>query len=122
MNGPGFRLSHMAELLGRRLQGEDMTVTGVNTLEEAGPTEVSFLANPKYASQLADTRAGAVIVRPEHAHEVRRALIGDDPYPAFARAIGLFARPQGEFAGLSPLASIHPEAVLGEGCAVAPFA
>ena len=122
MNGPGFRLSHMAELLGLRLQGEDMTVTGVNTLEEAGPTEVSFLANPKYASQLADTRAGAVIVRPEHAHEVRRALIGDEPYPAFARAIGLFARPQGEFAGLSPLASIHPEAVLGEGCAVAPFA
>ena len=58
MNGPGFRLSHMAELLGLRLQGEDMTVTGVNTLEEAGPTEVSFLANPKYASQLADTRAG----------------------------------------------------------------
>lgn len=38
MNGPGFRLSHMAELLGLRLQGEDMTVTGVNTLEEAGPT------------------------------------------------------------------------------------
>lgn len=122
MSGTSFRLSRMAELLGLRLQGGDMAVTGVNTLEEAGPTEVSFLANPKYASQLADTRAGAVIVRPEHASEVARALVSDDPYPAFARAIGLFAVPQGGFEGVSPLASVHPDATLGKGCAVAPFA
>lgn len=122
MSGSSLRLSRIAELLGLRLQGDDMDVTGVNTLEEAGPTELSFLANPKYASQLAATRAGAVIVRPEHAHEVARALVGDDPYPAFARAIGLFAVRQGEFSGISPLASIHPEARLGAECAVAPFA
>lgn len=121
MNGPSYRLSRIAELLGLRLQGEDMDVTGVNTLEEAGPTEVSFLANPKYAGQLAHTRAGAVIVRPEHAAEAARALISDDPYPAFARTIALFAVPQGEFSGISPLASIHPEAELGEGCTVYPF-
>lgn len=122
MNARTLRLSRIADQLGLRLQGEDMDVTGVNTLDDAGPDELSFLANPKYAPRLAETRAGAVIVRPEHAHEVTRALIADEPYPAFARAVALFASPQGEFAGVSPLASIHPDAVLGEDCDVAPFA
>ena len=124
MNGPSYRLSQIAGLLGLRFQGpgeDDIEITGVNTLEEAGPTELSFLANPRYVGQLADTRAGAVIVRPEHAAEVTRALISDDPYPAFARAIGLFATPQGSFSGISPLASIHPEAEVDEGCTVYPF-
>ena len=111
----------MAETLGTRLQGEDILITGVNTLDEAGPSELSFLANPKYAQQLATTRAGAVIVRPEHADEVKNALICEDPYPTFARAIGMFAAPQGSFHGVSPLASISPEAELGEGCIVYPF-
>lgn len=126
MNAPAYRLSEIAARLGLSLQGadagDDLLVTGVNTLEEAGPTELSFLANPKYAKQLAGTRAGAVIVRPEHAGEVARALISDDPYPAFARAIGLFAVPQGEFSGISPLAFLHPDAEPGEGCTIYPFA
>jgi len=125
MNAPAYRLSEIAARLDLAFQGvdagDDILVTGVNTLEEAGPTELSFLANPKYAKQLSQTRAGAVIVRPEHAGDVRRALICDEPYPAFARAIGLFAMPQGGFHGISPLASIHPEAVIGENCTIYPF-
>ena len=116
-----YPLSRIAEVLGLRLQGEDILITGVNTLDEAGPTELSFLANPKYAPQLASSRAGAVIVRPEHANEVKNALIGEEPYPAFARAIGMFAVPQGSFHGISPLASVSPEAELGEGCVIYPF-
>ncbi len=61
------KLSEIAARLGLTLRGDDAEVIGVNTLESAGPDEVSFLANPKYADQLAETRAGAVIVRPEHA-------------------------------------------------------
>ena len=64
------KLSEIAAQLGLILQGDDAEVIGVNTLEGAGPDEVSFLANPKYADQLAATRAGAVIVRPEHAGDV----------------------------------------------------
>jgi len=55
------KLSEIAAQLGLILQGDDAEVIGVNTLEGAGPDEVSFLANPKYADQLAATRAGAVI-------------------------------------------------------------
>lgn len=104
------KLSEIAAQLGLILQGDDAEVIGVNTLEGAGPDEVSFLANPKYADQLAATRAGAVIVRPEHAGDVRRALISENPYQDFGRVLELFAAPQGSFSGISPLAFIHPDA------------
>ena len=64
MPNPSFKLSEIAEKLGVRLAlkepDDDIVITGINTLEEAGPTELSFLANPKYVSQLATTKAGAV--------------------------------------------------------------
>ena len=115
------KLSEIAAQLGLILQGDDAEVIGVNTLEGAGPDEVSFLANPKYADQLAATRAGAVIVRPEHAGDVRRALISENPYQDFGRVLELFAAPQGSFSGISPLAFIHPDAELGDGVTVYPF-
>ena len=115
------KLSEIAAQLGLILQGDDAEVIGVNTLEGAGPDEVSFLANPKYADQLAATRAGAVIVRPEHAGDVRRALISENPYQDFGRVLELFAAPQGSFSGISPLAFIHPDAELGDGVTVSPF-
>lgn len=108
------KLSEIAARLGLTLRGDDAEVIGVNTLESAGPDEVSFLANPKYADQLAETRAGAVIVRPEHAGDVARALVSDNPYRDFGRVLELFAAPQGSFSGISPLAFIHPEADVSE--------
>ncbi len=117
-----LRLYDIADRLGLTLQGDDAEITGVNTLENATPDEISFLANPKYSEQLADTRACAVIVTPEHAGQVRRALISHNPYQDFGRVLELFALPQGSFSGVSPMAFIHPEAVLGNNVTVYPFA
>ena len=103
MPNPSYKLSEIAARLGLQLElkspEDDIVITGINTLEEAGPSELSFLANPKYASQLASTKAGAVIVKPDHKDEVARALVTDNPYPMFAQALTLFARPQGSFSG-----------------------
>ena len=121
-----YRLSEIAEKLGARLVlrdgADDIVITGVSTLEEAGPSDLGFLANPKYISQLATTRAGAVIVKEEYAGEVERALVTSDPYPMFAQALTLFAKPQGSFSGISHLACVDTSAKLGEGCTVYPFA
>lgn len=125
MPASAYRLSEIAERLGLRLSlkspEDDIVITGINTLEEAGPTELSFLSNPKYAHQLKATQAGAIIVRPDHEADVRRALVTDDPYPMFAQALTLFAHPQGSFTGISHLACVHPEANVGEGCTIYPF-
>lgn len=115
-------LSELAGLLGLELRGEDRAIEGVNTLEAAGPAEVSFLANPKYTHLLATTRAGAVIVAAEHADAVPCALISANPYFDFGRTLALFSKAQGSLSGVSDMAFVHPEAELGAGCTVYPFA
>lgn len=116
-----FKLSDLASQLGLTLKGEDKDISGVATLEEAGPEDISFLANPKYIPQLAHTRAGAVVIHPDHSAEAATALVSSDPYRDFSRLMYLFARPQGSFKGVSPQAFIHPEASLGQNCTVYPF-
>jgi UDP-3-O-[3-hydroxymyristoyl] glucosamine N-acyltransferase len=115
-------LSELAAALGIALRGKDREVRGVNTLEAAGPDQVSFLANPKYAGMLSATRAGAVIVDEAHAGETPTALVSANPYLDFARALTLFARPQGCLTGRSELAFVHPEARLAADAVVYPFA
>src|SRR5690606_41138420 len=58
-------------------------IRGIGTLSSAGPEEISFLTNPRYQSQLADTRAAAVILSPEAA----RALADNPAAPACARVV-----------------------------------
>ncbi len=115
-------LSFLAEKLGLTLVGEDTVFTGLNTLEAAGETEVSFLANPKYAKFLDETKACAVIVDKAHAGRVKRALISDSPYRDFAAAGTFFVRRQGLDCGVSPLAHVEPSAELAEGVVVHPYA
>lgn len=116
-----FTLAEIADFLGERYQGENITITGLNTLEEANSSELSFLANPKYIKQIATTKAGAVIVHADHANDVKNAVISENPYFSFARCMGLFAEKEGFFEGVSELASIHPTASIGENCTIYPF-
>ena len=115
-------LSQIAATLGLPLQGADMEIAGVNTLADASPEELSFLANPKYAPQLVTTRAGAVLVSADQALGDKSCLISPNPYLDFARCVQLFAKPQGRFEGISELAFVHPEAQVDPTAAVAPFA
>lgn len=117
-----YKLSQIAGALGLVLKGDDASVRGLNTLEAAGPDELSFLSNPKYAHFLPETKACAVIVSQEHANGVKRALISDMPYRDFGRALAMFARAEGAFNGVSEAAFIHPEAGIGKECTVYPTA
>lgn len=117
-----YTLSQIASALGLSLKGEDALVRGLNTLEAAGEDELSFLANPKYAHYLSQTKALAVIVSPEYAEGLSRALISDSPYRDFGRALAMFARGEGGFSGISEHAFIDSTALLGPGCTVYPHA
>ena len=114
--------ANIAAQLGLTVVGEDREITGINTLEDAGPKDISFLANPKYAQFLPQTKAGAVIVAQEYADKVTTALVSKNPYMDFGRAVALFAEPQGTFSGISDKAYVHSEASLGENVTVYPFA
>jgi UDP-3-O-[3-hydroxymyristoyl] glucosamine N-acyltransferase len=116
----GWRLSQLAERFGLRHQGDDAEIRGVNTLEAAGSDEVAFLANPKYASLLDSTGAGAVILQAKHAGRVRTSLVSDNPYYDFARIARLFARPEGHHAGINEQSRIHPDARVASGATLYP--
>lgn len=125
-------LSELASKLNLRFTGEDFRIEGINTLQEAGPDQISFLANVKYAPLLKQTRAGAVIVDEDNASKVSRALVSSNPYLDFARTVKLFERPQGLFrdhssqafvqdtAHVDPSAVIHPMAFVGHGASIGP--
>lgn len=116
-----MRLSQLAQALGREFVGDDKEICSVASLAEAGPQDLSFLANPKYAAQLATTRAGAVVVRPEMVTEGRSFLVSPEPYVDFARAVNFFANPQGWMSGISPLAQVDPTAQVDPSVTLYPF-
>ena len=59
-----IRLGDLAARLGCELHGDpEIEITGVAGMERAGPTELTFLANPKYAPKVKHTRAGAILVK-----------------------------------------------------------
>ena len=120
--GNEIRLSDLAARVGARLSGEgDAVVTGVAPIEEAGPGQVTFLANPKYL-HFARTSAASAIIAKDRVEGARAAfLLSDNPYFAFACVVELFHPPVRRPAGISPLASIHPGASVGKDVTIAPF-
>jgi UDP-3-O-[3-hydroxymyristoyl] glucosamine N-acyltransferase len=114
-----MKLSEISARLGIELRGDDTEITGVAGMEHAGPSELTFLANPKYAHKVKHTRAAAVLVA-EPLPGIR-SLVSSNPYLDFARALALFYTPPKPAPGISPLASIAATARIGEGASIAPF-
>jgi UDP-3-O-[3-hydroxymyristoyl] glucosamine N-acyltransferase len=117
-----MKLRDLALRLECRLDGDgELDVQRVAGIQDAGPGDVTFLANPKYERALPATRASAVILREDAAPAPCAMLRTSDPYLAFARAVGLFAPPSRPAAGVHPLASIAAGARLGRDVSIGPF-
>ena len=118
-----YSLSELADSLGLEYSGNPETrITGLASLESADNTRLGFCNNPRYLHILRNTRAAAVIVKPEHAaHAPCPVLITSDPYLAFARASSLFARPPRFSAGIHPTALIAPTARIDANASIGPY-
>ena len=113
----GMKLAQIAQRLGAVCDGDpELEITGVEGIEEAGPGQLTFVANAKYAPYARTTRAGAVLVTEDFPQIPVAALRTPNPYLAFAQAIELFYQ-----APLYP-PGIHPTAVIDPSAAVAPDA
>jgi UDP-3-O-[3-hydroxymyristoyl] glucosamine N-acyltransferase len=118
-----LRLKDIADHLGCRIEGDDeIDVNGVATLEDAGPGDLTFFVNPKYAAELRETRASAVILGLDAAPAPCAMLRIDQPYLAFARAVELFADPWRPAPGAHPLAHVGDGVSIGDGASIGPFA
>ncbi|MGD0731992.1 MAG: UDP-3-O-(3-hydroxymyristoyl)glucosamine N-acyltransferase [Terracidiphilus sp.] len=117
-----MKLGELANRLGAELRGDaELEVTGVKGLEEAGPSDVTFVANPRYAALARTTRAAAVLVEPEFQQISTATLRLKNPYLAFSRALGLFYQPPTYLPGIHPTAVIDPSADVGPGAHIGAY-
>ncbi|HXZ47624.1 MAG TPA: UDP-3-O-(3-hydroxymyristoyl)glucosamine N-acyltransferase [Usitatibacter sp.] len=113
----------VARLGGEAVGEASSPLTGVATLESAGPSDISFLANPRYRPKLATTRAGAVIVGLGERDALDRPrIVSDNPYAYYARAAALFHPQPAVSPGVHPTAQVHPGARVDPAAEVGAFA
>ena len=119
-----MKLGQLAEFLGATVSGDpEKIITGLATLQEAGPAQLSFLANPQYRKFLPDSHAGAVLLKAADAEDFQGdALIVPDPYLAYARISHLFDPKPRASAGVHPTAVIAADAQVDAAASIGPFA
>jgi UDP-3-O-[3-hydroxymyristoyl] glucosamine N-acyltransferase len=104
-----MKLEALAAQLGCDLVGDGaIEITGVAGMEHAGPGEITFLANPRYAPKVKQTKAAAIIVSEPVRNAAIVSVVSKNPYLDFARALALFYQPP------RPKPGIHPTAVIAE--------
>jgi len=115
------KLHVLAAALGCELVGDsEIEITGVAGMEQADPTQLTFLANSKYAPKVKDSCAGAILIQQPVEHMA--SLVSKNPYLDFARALALFYQPPQPARGIHPLAYVAPTAKIGENASIGPFA
>ena len=114
-------LAELAKRTGATLRGDErVLVSRVATLDSADEGAIAFLANPKYRSLLASTRASAVIVAPEMAGDTSLpALVDANPYAIFAKVAALLHPRETIRPGAHPSAVVDPTAKVAATAAIA---
>ena len=105
-----YKLSQIAKEINIDFTGNDIDINGLHTLSEASSSQLSFFNDEKYLSQLAETKAAAVLLDAKYAELLPSstiALVTDEPYLKLALASKLFAH-KIETKGEDPK--------MGEGC------
>lgn len=113
-----FRLEALADVLGLEFEGDPaLPISGIASLADAGPEELSHYSSRSYLDALQSSRAGVVILKPDdRALRSGAVLLADNPYLAYARASQHFldASP--------PEPGAHPTAVVAGSARIDPTA
>lgn len=118
-----MKLHELAQRVGGQLENAaaDVEISGVAGIEEASAGQITFVANPKYATAARSTKASAVIVGKDFPAIPRALLRHNNPYLAFAHTIELFYRKPKSEAGIHKSAVIHSSAKIGKGASIGPY-
>ncbi len=118
-----MKRSALASAIGARLVGADGEVRRAATLADAGPEDLSFLANPKYAEQALASLAGAVLCSPNARTNPRASrLEHNHPYLAWARALKILHPNALTLSGVDPRACVEDGATIAASAWIGPLA
>jgi UDP-3-O-[3-hydroxymyristoyl] glucosamine N-acyltransferase len=116
--------AEIAQRLGGILTGDgSVKITGLAGLQDAGPGDITFLSNPRYAPAMAQTKASVVVVTEAWKGESGASIIRvKNPDKAFAAVASLLAPKPPEFApGIHATAIIAKDAKLGADVSIGPY-
>lgn len=120
---PTLKLGELAERIACRLDGDpEVLISGVNTIDAAGPGELSFVHNEKYISAIPSSRAAAIVVPSDLETDFRPLLRSHDPYVTFGEAMRIFLpKRQRPEPGIHPTAVVASSAQIDPAASVGPF-
>lgn len=115
----------IAERAGGRLEGDpDRRIRDVAPVERAGPDELTFVVDDRYARLLEEHAPGAVLLPPGLDVPPTDAILirVEEPRVVFSRLVGLFRREPRPAEGVAPTAIVEAGAQLGPDVALGPYA
>ncbi len=119
---PQHSLAELADRLGAEVVGDgERMVEGIRPLDRAQAEHLSFLHNPKYIAQAAESRAGAILVQSADELPGRDLLVCAQPYLAVARALEIFHPRRPVEPGVHPSAVVADDLQLGDGASIGPL-
>jgi UDP-3-O-[3-hydroxymyristoyl] glucosamine N-acyltransferase len=118
-----IRVDALASRLGGSLVGDgSVPISGIASLVDAGPTDMSLYADPRYRRELRATRAGALVTRAPLAELAIPQIVHPDPFVALAALVDLFHQPSSPSRQIDERAWVAPSARIGPDATVYPFA
>ena len=115
--------AEIAKLVNGKIIGDkEVVITGISGIKEAGPGEITFLANQKYSALALKTKASAVLVARGVVIPGKNIIETDNPSIAFSTLITAFVPDHNKLLkGIHPSAVIAKNVELGKDVAVGPF-
>jgi UDP-3-O-[3-hydroxymyristoyl] glucosamine N-acyltransferase len=117
-------LAELAKVVGGEVRGDpDVGLTGMASIDEAGPDQITWAVDRRYVESLSRSRAGAVVVPVDFGPTPMPALLCRDPDEAIAEILARLAPPLWRpGTGIHPTAVVSPSAKLGQDVAIGPYA
>ena len=118
-----MQLREIAATLGARLENgsPETEITGIAGIEDAGPGQLTFISNPRYAAAARNTKAAAVIVSEDFPALPSAMLRSKNPYFDFSRALEMFYQPPQYLPGIHSTAVVHSSAKIGKHAHIGPY-
>jgi UDP-3-O-[3-hydroxymyristoyl] glucosamine N-acyltransferase len=119
-----MKLKDIASALSARLENAspDTEIKSLAGIETAGPGQLTFVSNPKYAAAARTTKASAVIVAEDFPAIATGMLRSKNPYLSWAQALGLFHHAPRYAPGVHSTAVVHSSAKVGKHVHLGPYA
>ena len=109
------KLREVCDLIGGELVGDgDLEIHGVAGIKDACEGEITFLANPRYSSQIDKTNASAIIVCKGTLCNGKSMIQVQNPYLAWAKIVEAFSTKNNEKKGIHPTAAIGENVKIGK--------